>query len=352
VILSKRAEIDRFLQRPPADIRAALIHGKDRGGVRERADLLASKVAARPDDPFDVALLTEADIDADPVKLEDELCALSMTGGRRLVRLRIGDKAGPTRAAADALKRHAEGLLNPDAFLLIEAGALEKSSALRKAAEAAPNCAAIVVYEDEVGDIAAMAREALKRDGVALSPEALDRFVSRLPKERGVARQEIERLILYAGPGVSQLSGPLQVEALDDFLGVEPDVSLFDAASDAFGGRLREAQAALRRARAEGEGGPAAVRALSFHSGRLRKARILLDGGTDATAAAKSVGVFWKQEREFLRQLRAWRITDLEQLAGELLAADRACKTTGSPDHLIAERAAMSVAARARRLGL
>ena len=78
----------------------------------------------------------------------------------------------------------------------------------------------------------------------------------------------------------------------------------------------------------------------------------MLDGGADHAGAAKSVGVFWKEEREFARQLRAWRFAELEGLAGELLEADRACKTSGSPDHLIAERLAMAVAARARRLGL
>ena len=349
MILSKRAEIDRFLQRPPRDIRAAVIHGKDRGGVRERAERLAAQVAERPDDPFDVALLTEADIESDPARLEDELTALSMMGGRRLVRLRLGDKAGPGKAVAEALKRHAEGALNPDAFLLVEAAALDRSSHLRKAAEAAPACAAIVVYEDEAADVATMAREALKRDGVSLAPDALDRFVSRLPRERGVARQEIERLILYAGPGASR---PLAAADLDAFLGVEPEASLFDAASDAFGGRLRDAHGAIRRARAEGEAGPAVVRALSSHGARLRKARIAVDQGSDAAAAAKSVGVFWKQEREFLRQLHAWRLPDLEALAGDFTEADRACKTSGSPDHLIGERLAMAVAARARRLGL
>jgi DNA polymerase-3 subunit delta len=35
-----------------------------------------------------------------------------------------------------------------------------------------------------------------------------------------------------------------------------------------------------------------------------------------------------------------------------VLAADRACKQTGSPDELIAERLAFAIAGRARRLGL
>ena len=142
MILTKRPDVDRFLKGPPADIRAALIWGRDRGGVRERADVLAKVIAPVPDDPFNVALLTEPDLDRDGGRLEEELSALSLMGGRRLIRLRLTEgKAGSDRTAAEALKAHADGNLNPDAFFLIEAGALERGSQLRKAAEAAKGAA-------------------------------------------------------------------------------------------------------------------------------------------------------------------------------------------------------------------
>ena len=349
--LSKRPDIERFLAGPPADVRAAVIYGRDRGQVRERADALARKVCERPDDPFDTALLTELDLDSDGAKLADELSAMSMMGGRRLVRLRIdGERSGPDKTAAEALKAHAEGGYNPDAFFLVEAGALGRDSALRKAAEGAKaGAVAIPCYEDEAGDVARLVREALQKEGVGLTQEALQLFVDRLPRERGVARQEIERLILYLGPGSGRIAMP---EDLQDHLGVEPEASLADAASLAFGGRLAPAQAALRRARAEGEAGPAAVRALGMHLNRLRQTLILSKAGAGLQEAAKASGVFWKSEREFLRQARAWTLDLLEQLQPEVLEADRACKRSGSPDHLIAERLLMTVAARARRLGL
>ena len=351
MILAKRADADRFLARPTSDVRVAVIWGRDRGGVRERANGLAAKVCDNPDDPFDTALLTEADVDADGARLADELSAISMLGGRRLVRLRlVGEKPAVDRAAAEAVKLHAEGAYNPHAFFLIEAGALERGSALRKAAEAAKaGAVCIPVYEDEIGDIARFVREALAADRVGLTPEALDVFVNRLPKERGVARQEIERLILYLGPGSNATATPAD---LVDYLGVEPEASLSDAAADAFGGRAAQAHAALRRARAEGEGGPAAVRAVSLHLNRLRRALILVGAGAGAAEAAKSAGVFWKQEREFVRQLKSWSLDDLDRLQGEVLEADRACKSSGSPDHLISERLALAIAGRAKRLGL
>jgi len=350
VILSKRPDVERFLARPDPEVRAVVLYGRDRGIVRERAGGLAAKIVPNVDDPFDVALLTDGDLDSDGARLEGELSALSMMGGRRLVRLRLDEKAGPDKQAAEALKAHLEGRLNPDAFFLVEAGNLGRDSALRKAAESAKSGAyCIPCYEDEVGDIARMVRETLSKDKVGLTSEALDLFVGRLPKERGVARQELERLALYLGPGSGAQATPADLE---QFLGVEPEASLSDAAADAFGGRLGPAQAGLRRGWAEGESGPAAVRAMGMYAGRLRRTLTLHKSGAGLPEAAKASGVFWKQEREFLRQARAWTLPLLDEVQGDVLGADRACKQAGSPDALIAERLALGIAGRARRLGL
>jgi DNA polymerase-3 subunit delta len=350
MLLNRRPDAERFLSQPDPAVRVALIFGRDLGVVRERAQGLAQKVTERPDDPFDVALVSDGDLDEAPARLVDELMAFSLMGGRRLVRLRLStEKVGPDRAAAAALERHAAGEFNPEAFFLIEAGSLGRDSALRRAAEKAPGAVAIPCYEDEIGDLARLTREALAKDKLALTAEALDIFVRRLPHERGVARREIERLALYLGPGTGAVG---TADDLTDFLGVEPEASLADAAQDAFGGRLAAAQAGLRRATQEGEGGPAAVRAMSQHLARLRRTATLRAAGAELAEAAKASGVFWKNEREFLRQARAWDLGPLGEIQPELLAADRACKTTGSPDHLIAERLALTIAAKARRLGL
>ncbi|MBW0151274.1 MAG: DNA polymerase III subunit delta [Phenylobacterium sp.] len=350
MILSRRPDIERFLARPDPGIRGAVIYGRDIGVVRERANLLAAKAVANPDDPFDVALLTDGDIDGDAGRLDNELASQSLMGGRRLVRLKLSsEKASLDKMAAEAVKGHDEGAFNPEAFFLIEAGNLGRDSTLRKIAEKAAGIAVIPCYEDEPGDMARLVREALNAEGVGLNADALALFVARLPKDRGVARQEIERLILYLGPRSGITAGP---KDLEDFLGVEPEASLADAASDAFGGRIAEAQSGLRRAAAEGEAGPAAVRAISQHLAKLRRTLTLVKNGAGLPEAAKASGVFWKNEREFLRQARAWSLETLDAVQPEVLAADRACKTTGSPDRLIAERLALTIAARARRMGL
>jgi DNA polymerase III subunit delta len=350
VILAKRPEIDRFLARPDPAIRAVVIHGKDRSGVSERAIVLCKTVTPDLNDPFNVSSLTDSDIDGDEARLEEALTALSMMGGRRLVRVRLGsEKPSIDKMLAAALKVHADGGYNPDALLVIEAGALGRDSALRKAAEAGKGSAAIVCYEDETGDVARMTREALAMDKVGLTSDALDRFVSRLPRERGLMRQEIERLALYIGPGSGR---SIDVEELEKHLGVEPDASLQDAALQAFGGRAAPAQSGLRRALAEGESSVMAVRQAAIHLGKLRRINVLQESGAGAKEAAKSAGVFWKQEAEMLRQARAWRLEDLDTVLDSINTADVATKTTGMPDQLIAERLLLEIAARARRMGL
>lgn len=350
MILAKRPEVDRFLKSPDKGVRAAVIHGRDRSGVAERAETLCRAVTPDLNDPFNVTALTDSDIDGDDGRLEEALTALSMIGGRRLVRVRLtGEKAAVDKALAAALKIHAEGGFNPDAMLVIEAGALGRDSALRKAAEGAREAVGIACYEDEIGDVARMTREALAADKVGLTSDALDRFVGRLPRERGLMRQEIERLALYIGPGSGRT---IDVAELERHLGVEPDASLQDAALQAFGGRPAPAQAGLRRALAEGESPVMAVRQASIHLGKLRRINVLQANGAGAKEAAKAAGVFWKQEAEMLRQSSRWRLEDLDRVLDSVNAADVATKTTGSPDQLIAERLLLEIAARARRLGL
>lgn len=350
MLLKQRSDIEKFLASPGKEVRAAVVHGRDGGVVRERANAMARVATATPDDPFDTALLNEGDLDSDPARLEGELMAISMMGGRRLVRLRLsGEKPAALRAAEEALAGHLEGRFNPDAFFLVEAGELRGSIGLLKVGEASPACGVIVCYEDEIRDLARFTREALNADGLSISKDALELFLARLPHERGVARSEIERLALYLGPGSGRTANAPELE---DFFGVEPEASLAAAALDAFGGRMVEAQSGLRRAAQEGESGFAAVRALGMHLATLRKVAVLQKGGASAQSAAKSARVFWKNEAEITRQARAWTLKEVDGIQPDILGADMACKQAGAPDHLLAERLALTIAGRARRLGL
>ena len=84
-----------------------LLHGEDAGLIRRRAEELAGAVLDGPDDPFRLVWLNRDEI----ARLPEEASALSLIGGRRVVRVReASDAALPAvRAAADRTSVSAAG---------------------------------------------------------------------------------------------------------------------------------------------------------------------------------------------------------------------------------------------------
>ena len=104
-MIVKSHEADRYAASPPKDLRVALVYGPDAGLVQERAEKLLKSVVPDLTDPFNVTDLSETVLLADPARLADEAAAISMMGGRRVVRVR-----GAGNDLADLLARVAVAL--------------------------------------------------------------------------------------------------------------------------------------------------------------------------------------------------------------------------------------------------
>src|SRR5262245_18586637 len=141
-------EQSRFLQAAEVSVAAVLFYGPDQGLMRERAVTLVARVAGDTGAPFRVVQLGFPQLKDDPARLADEAAALSLTGGRCVLRLRdAGDGlAGPLAELLDGPP--------PAAFIVIEAGELGPRSALRGLCEKSPAAAAIACYLDDAAAIA------------------------------------------------------------------------------------------------------------------------------------------------------------------------------------------------------
>jgi len=173
-MIVRARDADRFVARPPPQLVAALLFGPDQGLVRERARLLAQTVVSDLSDPFRVAELEESTLESDPARIWDEAAALSMTGGRRVVRV---------RGAGNALSGDFERFLAEpvgDALIVVEAGDLAKNASLRRVFEEADNAAAIGCYLDSIEDLESLVRAQLKTAGHSIEDEALQYAVERL----------------------------------------------------------------------------------------------------------------------------------------------------------------------------
>ncbi|MEQ9444632.1 MAG: DNA polymerase III subunit delta, partial [Rhodospirillaceae bacterium] len=79
---------DAFARSPDTKVQAILVYGPDSGLVTERARALVNSVLKGDNDPFRLADLDATILKSDPARLADEVAALSLTGGRRVVKVR------------------------------------------------------------------------------------------------------------------------------------------------------------------------------------------------------------------------------------------------------------------------
>jgi DNA polymerase-3 subunit delta len=327
---------DRFVASPPPHLVAALVYGPDQGMVRERSQRLAKTVVPDLNDPFRVAELDEAALDSDPARLWDEAAALSMIGGRRVVRV---------HAAGNGLAKDFERFLSDpkgDALIVVEAGELTKSAALRRVFEEAENAAAIACYPDSARDLEEVVRSALKAFDLAIEPDALDYAVSRLGSDRGVTRVELEKLALYA-LGEKTVTQADVAAVMGDESELRMDET-FDAAGE---GDYAQLDNLLSRLWTAGISPVAVLRQAMSHFQRLLLVRAQTDEGGDANAAIKKLRppVHFSRTTNFRGQVLRWSAGRLEEALSYLYEAEALAKTTAVPAEAACGRALLSVAA-------
>ena len=329
-------QIGAFLRNPPPpELLAVVLYGPDEGLVRERARLLAGKIVEDLRDPFRVATLSGPDLKADPALLADEAAAISLTGGKRLIRLRsAGDDC------AQALQATLDGPA-ADALIVVEAGELPPRSALRRLAESHSRAAALPCYADDDDAVARLVEHAVRSGGARIEPDALAFAAEHLGNDRMATRMEAEKLALYAGEG-----GTITLEDAVACIGDSAALSLDDIAFAVGAGDLAALATALDRAAAEAVAPVSILRAAGRHFQRLDTAQALVAAGVDARAAMTQLRppVFFRRLEAFRSQFRRWPQSRILAALARLNRAEIDCKTTGLPDRAIAERVLIELA--------
>ncbi len=336
----KPGEIEGFVRKPPANLRAALIYGPDQGLVRERGKLLIQALVPDLDPTFNLVGLNAAQLGEDPARLNDEAASMSLMGGRRVVTVsNAGDRLG--KLFGDFLKD-----IPGDALIVVEAGDLAGRSSLRSAFETAAQAVAIPCYADDPHALAGVIRGMIQEAGRKLDDEALDYLRDSLGSDRMVTRGEIAKLLLYMG----DTPGPITLEDAQACIGDSSVGNLDDAAFAAFGGDIAKLAEALAQSETAGESPVAILRVAQKHAQRLHLgiARMGNGSGGDGKFIAKSLGVFWKREDAFLRQMRLWSPERLLRALEILTDAELQAKSTGIPADAVTGDALLRIARAAR----
>ncbi len=336
----KARGIDGFLAKPPSGVVAVLIHGEDAGLVRERADMLARTIVPDPHDPFRLADIEAGDLAGDPARLMDEAAAISMMGGRRVIRVRrAGDSLAP---------QFSDFFKSPigDALFILEAAILPKRSNLRQAFEGSDRAASIACYNDNDEAISDLIMSTLRAHHLTIEPQAMELLIRNLGGDRLASRGELEKLILYLGPSARTVTRDDVLACASDTTETEMD-DIVDAAAS---GDTALLDRLLAKAFSTQTSAVAIVRAAQSHITRLHllTAQAQRGGQLDSLVRGLKPGLPYPRIDRVIRQARNLSPQKLGEMIQMLNDAEIGTKTTGLPDEAIAARALMGIALRAR----
>ncbi len=335
-------QVEAFLKKPDSRIRGVVIYGNDDGLVAERAVTLAKAVCEDLNDPFRVVDIAGEVLKHDPARLADEFGAMSMMGGRRVVRVR------PAGEESVAALENLVAVTAGDALIVVEGGNLTPRSGLRALAETEACLAAMPCYMDNEAALEGLVESAARAQGLAVDADALPWIVERLGGDRGQTRSEIDKLLLYKAGDDNKT---ITLADAVDILGDTAAIGIDDVIAATFDGELVALDRALGRVFSEGGHPVQLVRSLQRHADQLHLVSAHAGKGGNMEAAmfkARGLPRGGPVRARFERHLRAWPLPRLSASLTVILDAEIDCKRTGLPDEVIARRLCLRLAQAAR----
>ena len=326
------------LDRPDPAVRFYLFHGPDDAGSNALAHRLLKSLGAER------FLVTAGSVRGDPGLLADEAAAMGLFGDTRLLWI---------EPAGDEIADGVAGLLSATAVESVAiaiSGALKKSSALLKLAEAHPRALAHASYLPEGRDADRMVLELARAEGLMMSGEIATRVAVAAGANQAIIASELAKYALYLG------ASPETVRELDgetiDRLGADSAESDWMRISDlALDGRIGELGDALQRLTPGASEVVPIVRSLQRRVLQLAPLRARVEQGerVDGVLASMGKALFWKDKAILHRLLSQWSAARLAQLSERVSKLERRLMFTSVPGDAALGEELIAIARAARR---
>lgn len=336
---ASKGSIGRSVDQPASDIRFYLFHGPDEAQSRALAARVLEALGATK------LAIASGSVKSDPASLVDEAGAISLFGDRKLIWV---EPAGDEIAAGVGALLEANAVESPVAAI---AGALRKTSALLKIAEASPRALAYASYAPEGADAERMVSDVGRRLGLKISAPVGARVADSCGNDQAIVSQELQKLALYldASP---QAPKELDHDSIDAVGAGEAEGDAARLPDLALTGRVGDLAVELGSLPPGAESIPV-VRALQRRLLQLAPARARIDRGESPDSVMTSLGksLFWKDKPMVAKMLSMWDSKRLATVAERTSKLESDLLFSAAPDQeaLGEELIAIARAAASRR---
>ncbi len=335
-------QIVNTLKQPSSDILVWLCYGNDQGKVMEYGSVLCEKLRAGDQDDLNFTNFSGKELKEDPALFFTETSAISMFGGNKVIRIYDAkDSYGIAALIKDYLNRP------QPVGIVIEAGSLEKSSALRKLFENAKEkkLAAIACYLDERQDLNNMVSTIIRENNLQITKDAFMTLMTKLGGDRAISRLEVEKLCLYKG------QGEITLEDVEATLEDTSNVNMQAVINSCLLGEFDLLEKNLTRLWLENIQPIALLRAISRQFLRLQEAVAYRQQGLDNKSIMYKLSppVFFKEEAAFLAQMNRWSMDKIHQALQRAKQAETQCMDHARLGESITHRLFLSIASISRK---
>ena len=335
---AQRGTILRSVEQPDRSIRFYLFYGPDEAGSRALAHRLLKGLGAEK------LVLAGSAVKADPALLAAEAGAISLFGGARLIWV---DPAG------EEIVEGVEALLDAPAVespVVAIGGALRKTSALLKLAEAHGAALTHASYAPEGRDADRMVIDAGRIEGLRIDAAVAARLAADCNFNIAIVGHELAKFALYLGASPERPQ-ELSHDVLD-LLGVDSGEGDMMRLGDlALAGRGNELFEELDRVALGNNEAIPVVRALQRRLLQLAGLRAQVEQGKSVDAVMTSMGkaLFWKDKGLMQQLLSNWNAERLAAMLERSAALEKAIIFSDEPPVAALEEELVTIARAAGR---
>jgi DNA polymerase-3 subunit delta len=313
------------------DIFAVLLYGPESGLISINQKKIVSRIVSNPQDPFLVISLGEKQLEQDQGLLADEFAAISMLGGRKLIKVDGGNKMTESlKLIFEAPKKQTNFKIVGDNFILIVAGDLDKKSSLRKFAEISPYIASIPCYEDDSATIFAIIRQKFIEHSFTFENQVIELLLGRFGKNRQIILNEVDKLFLFMGDGRH-----ITTEILQQNIADIAEISAYNLVEQFANRDAQKAILFLEKLFNEKTSPITILRFLNNYFNKLSLVKSNVNNGSNLDLELKIQNVFFKQQPSFKKHLNIWSQKAIGNILIKLQELEIKCKNNNFDSELL-----------------